>query len=351
MSKKPNSADFVKELTSSAAHASPALSRLTRLADGASLQDSSTTHEGAFPPHKEGHVYRPGDRVSLPLTLIADNPRNPRVFFVESDLVELKASIASEGQLTPVQVLPADAQGRFVLRSGHRRVRALKQLGRLFAQTEVVAPALTALDEYRQARAINVQHRSHSLFDDALRFQELLEQQVVRTQAELAEMAGMRPSELSKLLSIAELGAELLEQMASRPAAFGLSIAYLVYGYWKAHDRSLSHAALLVKRIATDELSVREVARLVAQASSRTADAPILRRGRALSRATLEGPGRGELKVFEGKLNLQVEGIEAAARDALFRRMVKLFEDSGFGVRAVSTAEAADAASDDGFHR
>lgn len=345
MSKKPNSADFVKTLTASAARsspASPALSRLTRLAEDEAQAEKGSAKTEAFPAYAEGRTYRVGDRVNLPLAVVADNPRNPRVFFVESDLAELKGSLASEGQLTPIQVLPADAQGRFVLRSGHRRVRALKQLGRLFAHAEIVAPAATALEEYRQARAINVQHRSHSLFDDALRFQELLEQQVVRTQTELAELAGMRPAELSKLLSVAELGVELLEQMASRPNAFGLSTAYLVYGYWKAYDRSRTHAELLVKKIATEELSVREVTRLVAQAGNRSIDVPILRRGRALSRATLDGPGRGELKVFEGKLNLQIEGIEASARDALFRRMVKLFEDSGFGVRAVSATQEAE---------
>jgi ParB-like chromosome segregation protein Spo0J len=252
-------------------------------------------------------------------------------------MADLVASLAAEGQLTPVQVLPPDSSGRFTLRSGHRRVRALRQLSRLFVNAEVVAPAPSLLAEYRQARAINVQHRSHSLFDDALRFSELLAQGVVSSQVELATLAGMRASELSKLLSIAELGLDLLEQMAAKPEAFGLTTAYLIYGHWKGHGRSAESAAALIKKVAQEGLSVREVTRLVALSAGRT-EQP-LRRGRALSRASLQGPGKGDLKVFEERLSFEIEQVDPTSRDQLFSRLVKFFEANGFAVQAVSAAE------------
>ncbi|SEJ80719.1 chromosome partitioning protein, ParB family [Sphingobium sp. AP50] len=66
----------------------------------------------------------------LPLSAIIPDPDNPRRDFDEAELKELAASIEARGVLQPITVLPANGEGRYVIRMGERRYRASLAAGR-----------------------------------------------------------------------------------------------------------------------------------------------------------------------------------------------------------------------------
>jgi len=68
----------------------------------------------------------------------ADNPRGP---IKAADVAELAASIAANGLICPLVVQPAKTEGRFTVLAGHRRLMALKSLGRDTADCVVLDPA------------------------------------------------------------------------------------------------------------------------------------------------------------------------------------------------------------------
>ena len=64
----------------------------------------------------------------LPLALIHTNPDQPRKFFSEEELDELKRSIAEYGVLQPV-IVKKEGNGAYSLIAGERRVRAARLAG------------------------------------------------------------------------------------------------------------------------------------------------------------------------------------------------------------------------------
>lgn len=291
-----------------------------------------TTEDSGYPPFREGSRLQPGARVALPIKLVAENPANPRVFYPEQEFKELKDSLAQAGQQTAVLVYPANEQGLFVLKSGHRRTRALRAMGRTEVKAEIVPAPGDFFQEYREARDINRQHQEHSHFDDAVRFREFLDKSLVTDQKELAEQMGVSEAQMTRLLSLGKLPLAVLRAMAERPSVFGVSVAYAVYRYWTKESEDEAKALAAIERIASGKLSARQLEREFVEADSRTK--PPGTRERALSRASLAGLGTGDLKAFEGKLVLHLEGLTPAVRDNLYRKILATFQDAGLEVSA-----------------
>jgi len=75
--------------------------------------------------------YKPGSILELPIDLLDDNPCNPRRFYLQESIDRLAINLSNIGQQSPIQVaLHQEASGRFTIIEGHRRVRALRKLGR-----------------------------------------------------------------------------------------------------------------------------------------------------------------------------------------------------------------------------
>lgn len=289
---------------------------------------SSIEEHAGYVPFRDGAQYRPGDHVLLPVTRLKENPRNPRVFFTEDKSNSLVQSLAAEGQLSAAQAYPADSDGFFRLKSGHRRRRALMVLRHEFMKVEIVSESANVLEEYRQARALNLEHRTHSHFDDAVRFRELLGAGEASDQKSLSFLLSVPEAEMSKCLAISELPGPVLEYMAENVAQFGLTASYYVYQYWKFSGRSDEHTMKLAMRVTEGGLSVRALESIVKE-NNKGSGAENKKRERTLSRAILSGPAKGELKTFDDRVLVKIEGLSPAMRDDLFQRMVTLFKEAG----------------------
>lgn len=65
----------------------------------------------------------------IPIGLIDEDPNNPRTEFPDAELDELTDDIRQRGILQPLVVPPADAQGRYRLHFGAKRLRAALRAG------------------------------------------------------------------------------------------------------------------------------------------------------------------------------------------------------------------------------
>lgn len=291
----------------------------------------------AYDPEK---TYNPGDRILLPMSVLEANPRNPRVFLVESKAQELVASIATNGQMECGMAYQKGANGKFRIKGGHRRQWALDTLNCEYMKLEIVARNPNELEEFRQARALNTDHQSQTHIDDALRFAELIQDGIAEDQTALAVALKVSKADMSKSLSIAEMPRLLLEPMAEHIESFGMSSAYAVYRYWAQTDRDEDRTLSLIKKVIDGRLSVRALEALVKEATGAKERAGV-RREHAVARAVFSGTGQGELKAYAaGKLTLELNNLDPDRRDAVYTRIVDLFKELGLVAESGAPAPA-----------
>lgn len=88
-----------------------------------------------------------GEPMRLPVDAIGENPGQPRFEFDEEALHELAQTIRERGVRQPISVRPSPAaEGRWLLNSGARRLRASKLAGR----TDIPAFIDVSADSYDQ---------------------------------------------------------------------------------------------------------------------------------------------------------------------------------------------------------
>jgi ParB family chromosome partitioning protein len=72
-----------------------------------------------------------GRPLVVPLDRLCEDPKNPRTEFPGAELDELADDIRERGILEPIVVHPADAQGRYQVHFGAKRLRAARWAGLL----------------------------------------------------------------------------------------------------------------------------------------------------------------------------------------------------------------------------
>lgn len=147
--------------------------------------------------------------IELSIDLICTNPEQPRKFFSENELNDLKESILEYGVLQPI-IVKKDKSGSFFLIAGERRLRAAKLAG----LTKI--PALIKDFDERDAAVIavveNVQREDLSYIEEAHAYKKLIEEYGM-TQGELAAKIGKRQSTISNKLRILTLPEDIQEKL------------------------------------------------------------------------------------------------------------------------------------------
>ena len=186
---------------------------------------------------------------SLPIASIEPLPGNPRKHFDEAALEELAASIAARGVIQPIIVRPT-SKGRFQLVAGERRWRAAQKarlhqipaLVRELSEREVMALALIE----------NLQREDLNPVEEARAYQRLSDDEDM-TQAEIARMVEKSRSHVANIQRLLGLPEAVLDLVEGGKLSMG-------------HARALvgqEDAAALAKKAVNDNLSVREIEKLV----------------------------------------------------------------------------------------
>jgi ParB family chromosome partitioning protein len=127
-------------------------------------------------------------------TKINKNPNNPRRYFNDEKLDQLRTSLQETGVLVPLIVYEdPEASGRYVLMDGERRWRSALDLG--FSEVPVrVIPPPTQLDNLLQMFNIHSVREEWSLVAISLALREVIRVSGEKREARLAETTGLTRS-------------------------------------------------------------------------------------------------------------------------------------------------------------
>jgi ParB family transcriptional regulator, chromosome partitioning protein len=215
----------------------------------------------------------PGARFAeIRVDAIEPNPKQPRQYFDDEALDELKASIEEVGFLQPVVVRDLGGE-RYELVMGERRWRAAKSLGREMIPAIVRETRDDAM--LRDALLENIHRANLNPLEEAAAYQQLLEE-FGATHEELARRIGRSRPQISNTIRLLNLPAHVQLRVASGVLSAGHARALLAID---DHDKQEE----LAKRIVAEGLSVRATEEIVtlmnADDSSKKA-APAQRRAR-----------------------------------------------------------------------
>lgn len=205
-----------------------------------------------------------GGILKVPTTEIVRSPWQPRQTFDEAALTELADSIKANGIIQPLicRKLP---DGRFELIGGERRLRAAGLAG----LTHVPVILVEAGDRKAAELAIveNIQRADLNAIEEAEGYRMLVEEHGL-TQAEVAEQVGRARASVANSLRLLELPDETKAMVADGRLTPGHAKVLLALD--KPEDR-----VRLGRRAVSENLSVRTLERLVAQANAPDAPARV----------------------------------------------------------------------------
>ena len=186
---------------------------------------------------------------SLGVASIEPLPGNPRKHFDQDALDELAASIAARGVIQPIIVRPM-ANGKFQLVAGERRWRAAQK-----AQLHEIPALVRDLSE-REVMALalieTLQREDLNPIEEARAYQRLTDEEGM-TQADIARMVDKSRSHVANIQRLLGLPSAVLDLVEAGKLSMG-------------HARALigqDDAAALAQKAVNDNLSVREIEKLV----------------------------------------------------------------------------------------
>ena len=218
----------------------------------------------------------------IPIEEIRPNPRQPRRHFPPETISALAESIRRHGLLSPLLVRPLPGGG-YELIAGERRLRALRQLERPWAEAIVMAAddcgsALMALVE-------NLQREDLHYLDAAAACRRILDCQPI-TQDRLAASLGCSPSALANRLRLLKLpprvqAAIRLNHLSERHARALLKLD------GEADQLALAREAA-ERRLSVKQLEAQVEQRLRCPPVQRGAVSPLVRDNRIVINAVLD---------------------------------------------------------------
>jgi len=186
---------------------------------------------------------------SLTIASIEPLPGNPRKHFDEGALEELAASISKRGVIQPIIVRP-HGDGRYQLVAGERRWRAAQK-----ARLHEIPALVRDLDE-REVMALalieNLQREDLNPVEEARAYQRLSDDEGM-TQAEIARMVEKSRSHVANIQRLLGLPEAVLDLVEAGRLSMGHARALI------GHE----DAATLARQAVSDNLSVREIEKLV----------------------------------------------------------------------------------------
>ncbi len=193
----------------------------------------------------------------IPVDAIEVNPNQPRNHFDEEALKELSGSIATHGLIQPITVRRLN-DDEYQLISGERRLRASKLAG----LKEVPAYVRIANDQQMLEMALieNIQREDLNAMEIAITYQRLKEECDL-TDEKLSERVGKKRSTVTNYMRLLHLPPVIQNAVRDKEISMGHARALI-----KVEDFATQNA--LLKKTKEEELSVRELERLVSAYNS-----------------------------------------------------------------------------------
>ena len=166
--------------------------------------------------------------LNLPLTLVYEDPANPRDTFDETEMAALTATVREKGVLQPIVIRPAGSDGRYRIRLGARRYRAAVRAELPTIPALVRAGAESAVDDLIEQVIENDQRAPLSTAQLARAVACLLDQGL--SQADVGARLG-RPKDRIAMLAAVRTMPDRLQALAPK---LGIRTLYELASAWKA---------------------------------------------------------------------------------------------------------------------
>ena len=149
------------------------------------------------------------------LSLLDDNPYQPRLEYDLGQITELAKSIENEGLLQPIEVSPK-GDGRYTIVFGHNRVRAYRMLHRTTIPANVLRNSL--MDTSLASRSIleNLQRNDVSPLETAISFTKLLELGVFSSMGELSKAISVSRAYVSTIVHLLDFSDKVKKDLIAR---------------------------------------------------------------------------------------------------------------------------------------
>lgn len=188
----------------------------------------------------------------LPVGAVSVNPYQPRDQFDEESLSALTASIREVGVLQPILVR-AKGVDSFELIAGERRWRAAKRAG--LKSIPAIVRTIEDLSSLEHALVENLHRQDLAALEEAAAFQQLIDD-FGMTQEAVAQRVGKSRSAVANALRLLQLPAGVQSLLNDGQISAGHARALLGLASRQEQDA-------LARRIAKEDLSVRQVEQLV----------------------------------------------------------------------------------------
>lgn len=142
---------------------------------------------------------------------IRENSQQPRAYFDDEALSDLKASILEHGILQPLVVIQS-GKGKYELIAGERRLRASRALG-LESIPVIVRPHVDEQQKLELALIENIQRQDLNAVEEARAYQALINDFGLR-QEDIAGRVGKARSTITNALRLLELEKDVLDALA-----------------------------------------------------------------------------------------------------------------------------------------
>ena len=196
--------------------------------------------------------------IKLPINKIITNPNQPRKYFDDEKMEELKESIKNNGLIQPIVVRKLES-GKYEIIAGERRFRACRELG--LESIEVLKINAGNSKSYEFSVLENIQRENLNPVEEAESYIMLMEVYGY-TQEKLAEKLGKTRSSISNKTRILKLPEKVKEMVKKGDLSYG-------------HARTLlgindtEEITDLAKKIIDKKYSVREVEKIVKKYSKK----------------------------------------------------------------------------------
>ena len=186
----------------------------------------------------------------IQLSEIQKNPYQPRKDFSEEKIQELAQSIKENGLIQPIIVRQSPVIGYEIL-AGERRYRASIVAG--LSEVPVIVKNLSDQDMMVHSIIENLQREDLNPVDEAKAYQSLIDKGF--THADIAEKMGKSRPYITNLVRLLNLSPSILKEVES--GRLSQAHARLLINLSKKDQKKL------LKRIQEEDLSVRQVERLL----------------------------------------------------------------------------------------
>lgn len=189
--------------------------------------------------------------VEIEISLIDENPYQPRQVFDDEAVSSLANSIKEHGVLQPI-VVQKEENGRYTLIAGERRLRASRSI-----RLEKI-PCIITEDKYSKEKMLelaileNIQRENLDVIEEAEAYKQLSEE-FGQTQEKISASTGKSRSHIANMLRLNALPAVVKDLIHKKKITFGHARALV----------GIPDAEEIAEKIVKEDLSVRQVEKFI----------------------------------------------------------------------------------------